>query len=98
MDLQQFLGDGGIWSRKLWLCVGGLVLLTAMVFVGCHYAAVAGMYTEYVGGVLGVLGVYTGTNIAGRMSASKHIGSKMVEASVKADATAPVEPLPPEDQ
>jgi hypothetical protein len=81
VDLQAFLNDGGLKSRKLWICVGGLVLLTVMVFVGCHYAAVAGMYAEYVGGILGVLGIYTGTNIAARASAAKHVGAKLADAS-----------------
>jgi hypothetical protein len=107
MDLREFLSDNGFSSRKLWICVGGLVLLTAMVIVGCHCAAIAGMYAEYVGGVLGVLGIYTGTNIAGRMSNAKHIGSKLADAANDSSddtpegdpsSKPPIEPHPEEER
>lgn len=95
--LKNFLADGGLKSRKLWLSVFCLVLLTVMVCVGCHFAAVAGMFPEYVGGVLGILTIFTGGNVVARNATAKHLADKLgpvFGAAEKPEPTAPVEQLP----
>lgn len=96
LTLKSFLADGGLKSRKLWLSVFCLMLLTAMVCVGCHFAAVAGMFPEYVGGVLGVLTIFTGGNVVARNATAKHLADKL--APMFAPPAEKPEPTEPDEQ
>ncbi len=77
--LQKFLAGagGGIASRKLWLSVLCLVLLTLAICLSIPWPNVAGLYGQFVGGVLGVLSIYCGANAVGRWSSNKHIGQTL---------------------
>lgn len=75
--LSKFIADGGFKSRKLWFGILCLVLLTVVVCLGVHYSVIAGLYAEYVGGVLGVYGVYAGVNVASRYTTAAKLGSKL---------------------
>lgn len=77
--LSTMLKGRGLYSRKLWFGVGCVVALAAMVFVAAHYAAVAGIYSEFVGGVVGVYSIYAGANAATKWGSAKHIGSKLAD-------------------
>jgi hypothetical protein len=88
MTWKDFLADGGMKSRKLWLGVGCLVALSGMVFAAAHWAAIAGVFAEYVGGVLGVYSVFCGVNVANRWGSAKHLGDKLAEPAPDADAPA----------
>lgn len=96
LTLKNFLSDGGLKSRKLWMSVLALVLITAMVCVGCHYGAVTGMFPEYVGGVLGVLTIFTGGNVVARNATTKHLADKL--GPVFEPAQKSPEPRPPVEQ
>ncbi len=91
LTLKDFLADGGIKSRKLWLGIGCLILLAGFVGVAAHWASVAGLYSEFVAGVLGVYSIYVTGNAAGRWSTAKHIGAPLATG---ADPEASPEPKP----
>lgn len=78
--LQSFLADGGWRSRKLWLSVFCLVLLAGFVGAACHWASIAGLYSEFVAGVLGVLSIFIGGNAASRYATTKHVASQLAAA------------------
>jgi hypothetical protein len=90
--LKSFLADGGWKSRKLWLSVFCLILLSAFVGAACKWASIAGLYSEFVAGVLGVLSIFIGGNAATRYGATKHVATQLA-ANEKAPS-APVEKLP----
>ena len=77
LTLRDFLADAGWKSRKLWLSVLCLALLC--VFVGCatRWAMIAGLFPDFVGGVLGVLSIYTGGAAVGRWGNAKHVAAKL---------------------
>jgi hypothetical protein len=89
MDLQKFVADGGIRSRKFLLALLCLVLLCAFVGIAAHWAGIIGMFPEFVTGVLGVLSIYCGGDVARHFATVKHLGDKLAPDAVaddKADA------------
>lgn len=85
--LKAFLADGGLKSRKFILSLLCLLLLCAFVGAAAHWAGIAGLYPEFVGGILGVLSIYVTGNAAGRWATSKHLGDKLAaQADAKPDA------------
>ena len=88
-SIKEFLADGGLKSRKLWFGVGCIIVLAAMVAVAAHCAAVAGLYADFVGGVVGIYGAYVGTNVANRWGMAKHLGSRLDDSDKPADSDQP---------
>ena len=63
--------DGGSKSRKLWFsvfCVA--VLFVGMAFIAYHEAAI-GLYDTFVGGVVGLAGIYLAGNVGSKLMATK---------------------------
>lgn len=51
-------------SRKLAFSIAGLVILTfAFVVLAVRGQMTDGMFLGWIGGILGIVGVYTGTNV-----------------------------------
>ncbi len=90
--------DKGLASRKLLYGIGTSI---AIIVGGIFYAFCAGFrtgYETYIAGLMGVLALYTGGNVA-----AKHVISKHIQAQQAAQLAAPgptprppVEPLPPD--
>lgn len=94
--------DGGYSSRKLWYGIGTSIAILAG---GVFYAFCAGFrpgYETMIAGLMGVLALYTGGNVA-----AKHVVGRQVAAAAQQAATQlstkvdpgprpPVEPLPPD--
>lgn len=95
--------DSGLSSRKLWFGIG---TSAAIVLGGIFYAFVEGFrtgYETYIGGLMGVLALYVGGNVANKHIVSKHLVNQAVaigniQATSKSEPKAPIEPLPPNDE
>ena len=65
------MARGGFVSRKLWFSIGTAVAIIACgIFCGFVPAAIP-VYPELVGGLLAVLFVYTGGNVANKWTIGK---------------------------
>lgn len=79
MDLQKFVADGGLKSRKLWFGVGCILVLVAVVLVACHYAAAVGLYSQFVTGVVSLYGIYCGVDGVRHWGNVKHLADKLTD-------------------
>ena len=62
-------------SRKFILTILGLLLITLVALVGIKYQAIEGVYPTFMGGVMGILGLYFSGNVV-----NKHvIGNQQVK-------------------
>jgi hypothetical protein len=77
--LAKMLKGRGVYSRKLWLAIFCLILLIVGIFLAVKWAVVVGLYTEFVGGVVGLFSIYCGANAASKWGSAKHIGSKLAD-------------------
>jgi hypothetical protein len=101
-QLEKFLSsDNSFKSRKLWFGFLCLVLLSGFVVLAAFYAGIAGLFSEYVAGVLGVFSIFAGSNAAIKWSTAKHVGSQLAgtederdEGGVTESPTAPAAGLP----
>jgi hypothetical protein len=50
-------------SRKFALTIFGTLLATFMGLISAEIPAIAGVYSTFIGGLIGVLGLYFGSNI-----------------------------------
>jgi hypothetical protein len=68
---QHHWSDSGYKSRKMWFAVFAIgVLFVGMVFVINHGAAI-GLYDAFVGGVVGVAGLFIAGNVGAKLAATK---------------------------
>jgi hypothetical protein len=58
--------DGGVKSRKMWFAVGTAVLILCGGLLSAHYPAFAANYEVFVGGQLGALAIYSGSNVGAK--------------------------------
>ncbi len=63
--------DGGYTSRKYWLCVGAIALLTIVGVLTIWFPAIVAIYPELIGAVLGLVTIYCGVNVANTMVVSR---------------------------
>lgn len=82
--MKHLWNDGGWKSRKLWFGF----YATALLFVGMVYAAkepaTAALYGEFVGGIVGIVTIVLGGNIAGKWvagDAAKKLPAEVIEAT-----------------
>lgn len=107
MSLSKMLhkSDGGYASRKLWFSVGTSVGILAVGMVAAFLPAFRPSLEVVVGGLLGVLAIYSGANVGGKLAIGK-AGKYLTDGSgeeaeppkpvAKKKTEATVEPLPPE--
>ncbi len=72
MTKKELLKDGGLKSRKFWLCLVGFALV---LFGGLLAARIVGfgtVYGEYIAGILGCFSIYSGANIGNKWATLKH--------------------------
>lgn len=81
MDVQKLVADGGIKSRKLWLGVGCIIVLAAVAGCAARWAAVAGVYEPFVGGVVSLYAIFCGVDGAKHYANVKHLGAQLVADS-----------------
>ena len=58
--------DGGVKSRKMWFAVGTALLILAGALLAAKYPAFATNYEIFVGGQLGALAIYSGSNVGAK--------------------------------
>ena len=58
--------DGGKSSRKFLLTVVTMIILCLMVVLGLFHPTVIPLFPTFVGGLLGVLGLYFSGNVANK--------------------------------
>lgn len=83
--------DGGWKSRKLWFGFYSTMLLFCGMYLASKEPAVAALYGEFVGGLVGIVTVVLGGNIAGKWvagDAAKKLGPE-VTAEVKVEQPKP---------
>jgi hypothetical protein len=72
---EKSLLDGkGVKSRKFLLTILSLAILIGMTILCAKVAAMAALYPTFVGGLLGILGLYFGGNVAHRYATGKAVG------------------------
>lgn len=93
--VQYVAGDKGFSSRKLVYGMATSVAIVAGGVLAAFVPAFVPVYPIYIGGLTGVLALYTGGNIAQRHVVGRHV-VQMAKAppGVQAPALPPVEPLP----
>ena len=64
--------DGGLTSRKLWLAVFGMLLLTGVAALTLKYAMLEAIYSSLATGILGLYALYSGANGAIKYFYSKN--------------------------
>lgn len=73
-------------SRKFVLALIALVVITGVSVAAIWFAAVAGILPTFVGGILGVLSVYYGGNVANKFVVGKtQVEFKKATETVKDD-------------
>jgi hypothetical protein len=91
--MQSITTDGGFRSRKLWLAIFCIGVISVGYGVAGVWATLAAVYGEFVMGVLAAAGIYSGSNVVAKhlfMKAAKKVKKKV--AAPPADP--PVEPAP----
>ena len=61
----------GFSSRKFLLTLIGLVLVTIFSLMSIWYMPIAGLLPTFIAGILGVLGLYFGGNVANKFVVGK---------------------------
>jgi hypothetical protein len=61
----------GLWSRKFILALVALFLITGVSVLACFNSAVQVNLTAFIGGIIGILTVYSGANVAAQHVAGK---------------------------
>ena len=69
------MADDGWGSRKLWLSVFSMILITSVGIACIKYPGILAIYSELVMGVLGILSVYAGGNAFNKWQAAKNSAS-----------------------
>lgn len=67
--------DGGFKSRKFILTLVSLVLVSLGGLAACKWSVFQPMYSTFVGGILGALGIYFGANVG-----TKHVTKGSIPA------------------
>lgn len=69
---EKLADDGGMTSRKLWLTVFTMVIITALGLISglAAFTGLAANLPVVVGGVLGALGVFCGANVATKFASA----------------------------
>lgn len=67
MDLK----DGGARSRKLWLAAGTSLGIVGVALLAARIPALVPLFDTLVGGLLGVLALYLGGNVAAKQVLKK---------------------------
>jgi hypothetical protein len=86
MTLLDHIKDGGFKSRKLWLTIFGVETLMVGWFAAGHWKTLAPSYPTFVGGVLGLIGLYFTGNVTTKATLAK--------TAAKGTATSPPAPGP----
>jgi hypothetical protein len=58
--------DGGIKSRKMWFAAGTSMLVLVGAVLAAKYPAFSANYEVFVGGQLGTLAIYSGSNVGAK--------------------------------
>lgn len=91
---EQSLLDGkGVKSRKFILTILSLAILIGMTILAAGNAAMAPLFPTFVGGLLGILGLYFGGNVAHRYATGKAVG--YMEANPEPDRYLLAQQTPP---
>jgi hypothetical protein len=96
--VQYVAGDKGFGSRKL---VYGMATSVAIALGGVLAAFVPAfvpVYPIYIGGLTGVLALYTGGNIVQRHVVGRHVVALQQQPGAAPAPKPPVEPLPYEGE
>lgn len=73
-------------GRKYTLTLIGLFLITAVTCTSIKFAVIQGVLPTFIGGILGVLGLYHGANVG-----TKYVAGKQQEVIVSSPEGAKVE-------
>lgn len=73
--VKQILIDGGFKSRKLLFSVFSTLILLAGWFVAGHWVSLQPMFSSFVGGVVGVAGLYLTGSVATKFVGVKAAGT-----------------------
>ncbi len=68
--------DGGYASRKLWVTVFSMVLLSAVCLSAKFIPALDGVYSTLCGAVTALAAIYVGGNTASKFVISKHAATE----------------------
>lgn len=66
MTRKESLFDGGMKSRKMWFAAGTAVLVLVGAVLAAKYPAFSANYEVFVGGQLGALAIYSGSNVGAK--------------------------------
>ena len=61
----------GLQEEKLALCAFGVLMLTIVAGLSIRFPAIGAVYSTFVGGVVGLAGVYCGSNVAASLVGAK---------------------------
>jgi hypothetical protein len=97
--VSEIIRDGGWKSRKLWFSVFAVLILLAGWVLAGHFHSLQALYDTFVGGVVGVSGLYLTGSVA-----TKWVGTKAPQAPAQAsekalgqDEASVTARLPPEE-
>ena len=60
--------DGGIRSRKMWMSVGCATTIFFGSLLAAYFPAFNANYEVFVGGQLGALAIYSGSNVGAKIA------------------------------
>lgn len=86
--------DGGYASRKLRLAIGTSAGIFCSGVLAAWFPAFRPSLEVVVGGLVGVLAIYSGANLGGKLVIGKAGLVEGVDAEPKPEPKPPVEPLP----
>jgi len=90
MAFKDFLSDGGMKSRKLWLVVFTQLLITIMSVVALKFNMLEATFSTLVGGLISLATLYIAGNVG-----NKHVIGKQIIESKKNDTAKEPEPKEP---
>jgi hypothetical protein len=83
--VEKILHDGGFLSRKLLFSLFSVIVIFAGWLIAGHFPSLQGLFQTYVGGVVGVAGLYLTGSVATNWTATKAISAVADQGKKPAD-------------
>jgi hypothetical protein len=74
--------DNGFKSRKFFLTIGCIVVVTTVSLLGIWFPAIEAILPTFIGGVLGILGLYFGGNVGAKWVIGKTVAQTQQDVQV----------------
>ena len=85
MDKNLDPSDGGFSSRKLWYAIGTSIAIIGVGVFSVFFPGLRPSVESVIGGLLGALAIYAGSNVSNKWVVGKNAITNLVEKAQQAD-------------